>query len=344
MFNYQDPVGRNFLQNTQVKEVYQRSMESIYDSFARRPDSAFTWVEAFDHLSGGQQSSVVPVDWPAFPLTLTAVATDDEIDADRFQFQDEYVEWRVERKRGKIARITFMTEFPEYYQAFAEVGAGALIEAVREAIPGANPTIRELFGAGPNPDQQPLIARANRFRNNLTSNPWNSGRKGILCLTQQFNTMNALFNLVAECGVLDGGGEPEDTCGNVGGACGSGRNSDPRICTEAQRAVRNRSAISLKDPVGIFIRRLLGTWKINGAEVDINDTSSNQGAWLVSRNGRRAVLDVSKGVTIGDDEIVSGTQVSKQLIVSAEVIAASEDAIPDWAKTGGEAQSRGPNS
>jgi hypothetical protein len=137
MFSYTDPVSRNFLSNSAVESEFRHTLQSTYERFARRPNSAFTWIEAFGQLSGGQVPGAANVDWRAFPLT--AGTTDTNIDADRFSFQDEYVEWRVERSGTQLAKVTFTTEFSEYFEAFAAVGFDALKLAIQDVIPGANP-------------------------------------------------------------------------------------------------------------------------------------------------------------------------------------------------------------
>lgn len=48
------------------------------------------------------------------------------------------------------------------------------------------------------------------------------------------------------------------------------------------------------------------------------------------------VLTVVPGLTLEGRKITSGTQVSTQLTVAANVITAPEDTLPDWAKTGQE--------
>src|SRR5687768_2938702 len=94
MFPYSDPAGRNFLGNNAVADIFQQQLQGFYDTFARRVNSGFTWLEAFDQLSAGQAPQEVSVDWSSFPIT--AQATDALIDRDRFEHQDEYVEWRTE--------------------------------------------------------------------------------------------------------------------------------------------------------------------------------------------------------------------------------------------------------
>lgn len=334
MFEYTDPTGTNFLDSQGALNEYRAIIDGFYRESARVSNSGFTLLDAFEGLPTAT-SDISSIIWPAFPIT--ASASNDQIDNDRFEWQDEYVEWRVERTAtGEITQITFTTEFPEYYQALARVSADALIAGIQDVIPGASPTLDELFGLGFNPATTNGEERAERFRQNLTTNPWNNGEKGILCLTQRFNTASALFNLVDKCAIQRVGIPSSVVCGNVGGACGPGRNSDPRICQASQNTVRSSRAISLVDPVGIRIKELTGNWEISGVAVDINDSSSNQGAWVISRNGRRAVLDLTEGVMLGGSAITSGAQVSNELQVEADVISAPESSLPDWAKTGQE--------
>jgi len=151
MFEYSDPAGRNFLGNRKAEAAYRQTMQGFYDSFANRRNSAFTWLDAFDELSDGTQPNELTVDWGAFPLL--AKATDAEIDRDRFRWQDEYVEWRVERSDGAIQRIT---------------------AAIQDVIPSADPTPQELFGRAGNPDALSPTARSRLFRANLPNNPWNN--------------------------------------------------------------------------------------------------------------------------------------------------------------------------
>jgi hypothetical protein len=340
MFAYSDPARRNFLGDTAAEAEFRQRLQGTYDGFARRVNSAFTWIEAFGLLAGGRVPDIQTVEWPAFPRTATVA--DKTIDSDRFSFQDEYVEWRAEKKGNKLAKVTFTTEFPEYYEAFAAVGFDALKSAIQDAIPGATPTEADLFGAGFNPSAATRLARSQTFRLHLRQNPWNNGVKGILCLTQQFNTLGALFNLLTECGVPRTAGTPEGTCSLVGGACGPGRNSDPTICTLAQKAVRAKLGYTLRDPAGVRFSRLDGEWKLDGTVIDINDPGQNQGAWSVLRNGRRAVLTIPAKLTLEDKPIVTGAQVSRVLQVAADLLTAPDASLPDFARISAESGSRGP--
>ena len=333
MFLYQDPTETNFLESQGALDAYRNILDKLYFSSARIPNSAFTLLEAFSDLTPGTVAEVSTVSWIAFPRT--ASASFDLIDTNRFTWQDEYVEWRTEKSDdGKVTKITFTTEFPEYYQALAEVSLDALIAGIKETIPGADPTVQELLGL----DSDTTFNRALRFRRNLSRNPWNNGEKGILCLTQQFNTLGALFNLLDKCGVPRPAANPNDVCDLVGGACGSGRNSDPFVCVAAQNQARTERGLSLADPAGIKLIEHRGIWRIDGRRIDINDLGNNQGVWEMSRGNRRGVLKVVDGLTLDGSPITSGAQVSTQLIVGADVITAPETALPDWAKIGEEAR------
>lgn len=337
MFNYTNPVGTGILEQQNALDEFRIFVDRQYTSAANNPGTHFVTL---DRIPAG--ANPTPIPWPAFPVT--APATNEEIDAKRFDNQDEYVEWRVIRENNKVKRITFTTEFPEYYQALAEVSFEALVAGIRDAIPGADPTAEELFGAGFDPATASGSERWMRFRERsvvpfgspagvVPPNPWNNGTKGILCLGQQFNTMGALFGLATQCAVPNPGIPAEDQCAAVcqpgSCACGPNRSSDPQICTAAQSEARLPRFISLQDPVGVQIFQLNGTWRLNGNQIDINDPANNQGVWRVDRNGRRGVLEVSDTLTLNNSEIETGAQVSKELSVGALVLSAPENDLSD---------------
>src|SRR5260370_20375899 len=164
MFPYTDPVGRGFEGNQPAQDSYRTIVHGFYRGMASLPDSAFTLLEGFSELSPGppEESTVT---WLAFPKT--AQATFDEIDNQRLQFQDEYVEWRTEKSGGNVTRVTFTTEFPEYFEALASAGTDVLNEGIQQVIPGANPTVAELFGSGFDPQSATPEGRASQFRSNL---------------------------------------------------------------------------------------------------------------------------------------------------------------------------------
>jgi hypothetical protein len=333
MFKYSDPTGSNVLNKQKALLEYRLLVHNWYRQLAVLPNSSFTLLEAFDQAN--QNVTINRVSWIAYPRNVAA--SSEEIDSGRFQFQEEYVEWRVEKHtRGHVTRITFTTEFLEYYEALARVGVKALISGIKSTIPKAKPTNEDLFGPAFDAEAATPEERAFRFRRNALRNPWNNGEKDLLFLSHPSSTMGALFNLVGYCAVAKANTAANSVCGSLGGFCVPNRNSDPRICEAIQELARAKSAVSLQDPVGIRIFQLQGIWKIKGQQVDINDLHGNKGAWKISRNGRRAVLDVRKGLSIGDEPITSGAQVAAKLLVDAAVVSAPEAGLPAWAKTGQE--------
>ena len=336
MFAYSDPTKTGFLQQSGALQIYREKVGVLDSQFHKLPNSAFTLREAFGELAPGTQAEIATVDWKAFPISQSA--TPAEIDRERFRRQDEYVEWRVESQGGSLTRVTFTTEFIEYFSALAEVSADVLKEEIRRIHPGANPTDQDLFGAGFNPTTESAKTRADRFEGHLARNPWNNGERGILCLTQGANNLFALFNLLGQCGVprpdLDAG----DVCANVNGACGSNRNSDPAVCSAVQNLARADRSFSLEDPCGVRILSLdpAGQWTVGGQPVDMNDEANNRGIWKVTRNGRRGVFTFQGDVRLAGGKVATGADLSRQLIVGASVVHAPNAALPKWARTGNE--------
>lgn len=332
MFAYSDPVGTGVLEQGRAVQTFRENVHAWYRQEARRANSAFTLLSAFDGLHTDPDTIQSPVEWVAFPKISTGA--DAEIDTHRFVHQDEYVEWNVERDNaGKVTKITFTTELYEGLEALAAVSEQALVQGIKDIIPTANPTTEELFGPGFAPTQATADSRGEQFVQHRRMNPWNNGDKAILCLGHRNSTMGALFSLVGDC-AINKNVVPAQACAIS--SCVPGRNSDPSICAAVQNLSQSARILSLIDPVGIQIKGLRGIWKMNGQQMDINDATRNRGVWTISRNGRRAVLEVSDGFTMGDDDIVSGAQVSRALFVGATVISAPETIAPAWARTGQE--------
>lgn len=313
MFAYSDPTGGTTLTSTSAIDSYRALVDRMYQLGINVGGSEFISLE--DLLASAQAATTVDVEWPAYPLSHSGVS-DAAIDANRDQFQDEYVEWQVEKNTaGRVTGIKFTTLFPEYFQALGATSEAALVQGVKDIIPGANPTTAELFGTSNPADLNSAQKRLLRLRSFWESSPWNNGAKGILSLVQPANTLGALTNLVGNCAVP----RPSIPIGSAcsGSFCGPARNSDPRVCKETQSAVRAGLAVTLADPIGIEFVRLEGDWELDGAAVDINTTPS---LWSVTLKGHRARLSVPDGLTLDGDEIVTGTQVSRKLFVKARVL------------------------
>jgi len=311
---------------------YRRLIDAEYDAAARQARSAFTWLEAFEGLA----TNISTVSWKAFPLTANAPFL--EIDRDR-RLQDEYVEWRAEHGGdGRLERVTFTTMFPEVYEAAAIASFEELVRVIQGVIPGADPSVRDLFGVDEDPSSLEPRMRGRLFNRQRESNPWNDGARGILCLFQRSNTLGALFKLLADCGEPRIDLAPSAVCGNSN--CVPERASDPFVCVAAQAAARSGKAITLADPAGIRIDQLSGIWALEGREIPINVPGENEGIWRISHGGLRGVLEVRPGLTMDGSALTSGARVATNLSVAADVLSASDADLPTWARTGHEALGR----
>jgi hypothetical protein len=108
-----------------------------------------------------------------------------------------------------------------------------------------------------------------------------------------------------------------------------------------QSLARTNFGLTVEDPAGIAIRRLAGGWTLNGEAVDVNDPNAAEGIWAVTRNGRRAVLEMAPGLRLNDQTVASGALVADHLFVGVNAVAAPDAALPDFARTGAESQLRG---
>ncbi len=336
MFAYLDP-GKT-LKPAKALANYREFLQAQYRNEAGLAGSAFTLLEAFAGVPASRKKTAA-VEWIAFPKT--ARVSNAEIDERRFRAQDEYVEWRVEKTpAGKVKQVTFTTEFLEYYQSLAMVGVAELTAAIRAVIPGARPSAAELFGPGFDAAGAQPEARGRTFANFSRENPWNSGKKGILCLGQPANTLGALFALAGAAAVPNRGVPAGSVCATMGGNCVPERNSDPSIAAAIQTLAQAGRGLCLADPVGIEIVRLGGIWRIGSKVLDINNPATNEGVWKIARRGRRGVLKIVPKLTLDEEAITTGAQVAGVLTVQAAVLSAAEADMPEWSRTGQESSRR----
>ena len=330
MFAYKDPTGTGLLESVGAINIYRRFVDRLYQRSGSEPGSGFVTLDALSEATAPISNANVP--WSAFPKSRIGF-TAAQIDANRAPLQDEYTEWRTEKDgNGRVTRVTFTTEFPEYFESLAAISSDAVIAAVRQQDPSASPTVRELFGFN-NVNNFSPRARREAFSDRWTTNPWNDGSKGIMGLIQTNNSLGALFTLVHDCAVPQPGTNANQICGAL--ACVPERNSDPKVCTTVQTVVRSNQAITLADAPGIEIFQLDpgGEWELDGDTIDINQRSD---LWSITRNGRRATLNVPSGLLLDGDPIESGTQVSRHLFVRAHVQTVAESGLPVFAQTGNE--------
>ena len=190
--------------------------------------------------------------------------------------QHEYCEWHVEREQetGKIVRVTFTSEPPEFWCAFF----GGSIPDDGHKFPGDRDAVlgryRDLVSPGvalsdliaqddiASPDG--FFARKGEYN---VYNKWNT-TDGIMHLCAPPNSLVAEIYLGADATVLRGNAagrllvEPEALicCGAFGGP---DRNSDPTIGAVVNAAARLGAYVTLKDPVGLYMDHIdLSGWEV----------------------------------------------------------------------------------
>ncbi|MFJ3950714.1 hypothetical protein SLV14_007614 [Streptomyces sp. Je 1-4] len=232
------------------------------------------------------------VSWTAFPRILKVNSTSDlqrwkKAEASR-KAQDEYCEWSVTRTDGKVTRVTFTCEGPEYWDVLAKTSPDTALSLYRRYI---SPEVQEsdLFVNG----------EYDRY------NKWNSTTThGAMHLIQKNNTLAAEIELAAAATirrVIDGRELTAEQelclCSDYGQP---ERNSDPHIGGSVNALARQKASITLADPVGLYFDGL----STEGWATP--DGSDPQSYWTYERGEAdhrvRAVYEVptSKPFTVGD--------------------------------------------
>ena len=233
------------------------------------------------------------VAWTAFPATLLEEAISEEqrwavADASR-SVQDEYCEWSVERDNDDVVtRVAFTTEVPEYFEHLAR-DPDRLLGVYHELV-------------GPHVQLEQLIIDGVYRRENVHNRSTN-GR--LAHLVQGSNTLEAALILAAQATVLreDADGQPVTSamalvrCGRLGEPR---RNSDPQIAAAVNDAAATGAEISLQNPIGLYIDRLL----IGGMETP--DGEDPAAFWTVERGDTQHTVRASysvaseRGYRVGD--------------------------------------------
>jgi hypothetical protein len=234
------------------------------------------------------------IGWTAFPATLLRGATSQEqrwqaADASRAR-QDEYCEWSVERdQNGRVSRVTFTSEVPEYFEHLASRDPDRLRE-LYEQFTGRPVDPDDLFVGG-------------RYRPDNSLNSSTEGR--LVHLMQQTNTLGAAITLAAQATVLrqDEAGNPITTaqelviCGHLGEPL---RNSDPQIAAAVNDAAAIGAEISLANPVGLYIAGIIT------AGIETPDGADPASFWTIERGDPDHILRANyavppeRGYIVGD--------------------------------------------
>ena len=276
----------------------------------------------------GNDVLVPAVSWIAFPATLLEGATSEEqrwgaADASR-SVQDEYCEWGIERDLdGVLTRVTFTSEVPEYFEHLAERDEDRLLATYHELV-------------GPHVKAEELVVDG-RYRRDNVHNDSTQGRPAHL--VQATNTLGAAIVLAAQATVLrhDADGEPVTSamalvrCGRLGEPR---RNSDPQIAAAVNDAAATGAEISLQDPLGLYLDRLL----IGGLERP--DGGDPAEFWTIERGTPQHTLRASyavppeRGFRLGDvtadgRPIEFGAQLADRVVVRLTALVRPAGHRPD---------------
>jgi hypothetical protein len=298
--------------------------------------------------------------WKGFPLVMSAKhpgnkkaawAEADQLKASggiRFRQQDEYLEWFVVRnEQGKITRIVFSCEGPEYWEALAggyppqytlPVAQGGLGGTKHTAAQGDKNRLLALYRQHVNPGVN-LVDLLDANGNYNRWNKWNT-TDGIMHLTHPANTLGAEINIAAQATILrqtNGQGITDpDALIRCSGYGVAERASDPHIGDEVNRLARGGYAITLLDPVGLYIDSLdtAGLVTPNGAPASQFWTAVRGAAGIAVR----ALFEVPPAmgytvsdIKIGGQAIQYGGQVAERITVKLTGIACRQGSFNNQA-------------
>ena len=279
-------------------------------------DLADAFPQFFDPTATdiGPDAMAPAIAWTAFPATLLEgrprTSSGGATPMPPRQVQDEYCEWGVERDRdGVLTRVTFTTEVPEYFDHLAARDEARLLATYHELV-------------GPHVKAEELVVGGTYRRDNV-HNSSTEGRPAHLM--QETNTLFAALVLAAQATVLrhDADGEPVTSamalvrCGRLGEPR---RNSDPQIAAAVNDAAATGAEISLQDPFGLYIDRLL-LGACGGPTAGIRPSSGSSSGERPSTRcapatpSRRGSASGSGTATADGRRIEFGAQLAERVVV-----------------------------
>ena len=295
-----------------------------------------------------------PITWGGFPQRIAAANPDNaraawvEAELARlddefgviFRPQDEYLEWFTTKVNGKVVRVDFTCEGPEYWEALAHGYPLRYGGERRLGVTGDKGTLHALYQQYVHPDVQ----IDELFQGELYDrfNPWNT-TKGAMHLSNVFNTLSAEINIAARATVRRRQGSEEitdeDTLIRCSGYGNRKRASDPHIGGEVNALAREGFLVSLADPVGLYLD--LTAFEPAGWKKPNGDPIGDY--WTVARGTRsqalRAVYEVRNedfdvgDITVDGDPIEFGGQIAQSLFMKLTGVAHSKGSITNTPRT-----------
>ncbi|MBE3650936.1 hypothetical protein [Paenibacillus polymyxa] len=283
------------------------------------------------------------ITWNAFPRVIQIknhnnpdlyLPDADKLAANGIRKHDEYCEWHTERdQEGKVTRVTFTCEGPEYWQALAE---GYPLEYTGPKSAGAKGS-KEVLLALYQKYISPEVKLEDLLRHGTynPNNKWNTTH-GAMHLNQPNNTLNAEINIAARSTVLrkDQNGQMIDEATALVNCSKFGvpeRFSDPTIGIQVNRLAQQGFSITLLDPIGLYISDL------DTSGFDANGHDPKQ-FWTILRGKKgqilRAVYEVPSSmgfkvgdITIGGRSIEYGGQIAENITMKLTGVACRKDSI-----------------
>lgn len=299
--------------------------------------------------------SAYDYDWrydPAVPADTGIELPNNQIPTDSYFYRPtvEYCEWHVDREphSGRVRRVTFTSEPPEYWQAM--FGGAVYFDTVNKThfvnFPGDQKLLLDLYRklVDPNialPDllvDEPFISPFGpppsgqlKKGDYNPHNKWNTTH-GIVHLSAPPNALIAEIMLAADATILyeDRWGNPVvDPDALISGADigGPNRNSDPTISATVNALARAGAMITLANPVGLYMDHIdLAGWEVPGGIAATDCVRVVRGQ---DRLIERLVVEVPtdefdiSDIRIGGFPVIFGGQIAECITVKLIGVAAA---------------------
>jgi hypothetical protein len=182
--------------------------------------------------------------WMGFPRQLMITHRDnrqrafeigDTRGATETTTQVEYLEWHVTMDAGKIKKVTFVTETPEYWRTIFDFDRNRVLQLYKDLV---NPSI-----------VMADITHADGSYNPL--NAWNTS-KGIVhyIVTSPANTLGAAIGLAQGSVALTGALHVKD---NYELSPGAQTSADPRVQTDINMLARKGLSVTGRESIGLYM-------------------------------------------------------------------------------------------
>jgi hypothetical protein len=337
MFAYSPPGGLDDLAGRPTRTKFLNDWHSfIHKTFETNIQGLGPTPLFFSEVDKAAQSNPVPISWNGFPLSISrevktseaAWTAADQLQATtrftppgsppvqtQFRPQDEYCEWFAYSEGGKITRIVFTAEGPEYWIRLARADFAAVLALYKKFVSKdvSDADLRLTIPLQFDGEILP-VGSYNPY------NKWNT-TGGVMHLTHPANTLGAEVNLAAFASIprRDNTGKRVDDIRRLaccGGFGDPNRSSDPSIgfavnttCLPLAAGGAAQDA-TLADPVALYMDGLQeGT--ITGPQDEPLDS------WFQFVRGKQgrglmAVLEAPPGSQFGLDEVkVKGVKLER---------------------------------